>query len=213
MRIKLIRKKSSANFFVKLVTKRMGGTLKLCRILPPFSSQSSVAAKVASCPSVTNRFLTHIKEIPSLSSGYCMVVFISDTDRQIEAISISFLSLLMPMHTRNQFVCETSSAAGSLFFFASLHLSDHPDLFSSLPSFADLWSQIFLPQLNRLLLNPFRIFSFRGAFISVPFFEAMTKNNSSASSFVHIFASKDARNFTSSNILDCSRILTSLILY
>ena len=109
-------KKFIPKLFVKLVTKRMGGTLKLCRILPPFSSQSSVAAKVASCPSVTNRFLTHIKEITSLSSGYCMVVFISDTDRQIEAISISFLSLLMPMHTRNQFVCETSSAAGSLSF-------------------------------------------------------------------------------------------------
>ena len=32
-------------------------------------------------------------------------------------------------------------------------------------------------------------------------------------SWLHIFASKDARNFTFSNILDCSRIFTSLILY
>ena len=49
-----------------------------------------------------------------------------------------------------------------------------------------------LPQFNRLLLNPIRTFSFLGAFISVPFFAAMNRNNSSTSTFLQMLTSKDA---------------------
>ena len=67
-----------------------------------------------------------------------------------------------------------------------------PDFFPSLSSFADLLSLILLPQLIQLLLNPIRNFSFLGAFMPVPFFAAINRNNSTTSTFLQMLTSKDA---------------------
>ena len=75
-----------------------------------------------------------------------------------------------------------------------------PDFFSSFSFFSDLSSHILLPQLNLLLVYFILAFSFLCAFISVPFLEEMKLRNSSASSLLQIFTSKDAWNFTSSSI-------------